>query len=58
MVDVEARQLGAPGQTLTLFAVDTFGERSHARGLTVGEFREGKGRVGMGFCGVAAWELI
>ena len=58
IADVEARQLGAPGQTLTLFAVTTFGDRQDARGLSVREFREGKGRVGMGFSGVAAWELV
>jgi transglutaminase-like putative cysteine protease len=57
-VDVEARLLGAPGQTLTLFAVSSFGDRQDARGLGVREFREGKGRVGMGFSGVAAWELV
>ncbi|KAL2438324.1 hypothetical protein ABEF95_006857 [Exophiala dermatitidis] len=58
LVDIPARQLGAPGQTLTLFAVTSFGDRLDARGLTVREFREGKGRVGMGFVGVAAWELV
>ncbi|EHY52869.1 hypothetical protein ABEF92_000701 [Exophiala dermatitidis] len=58
LVDIPARQLGAPGQTLTLFAVTSFGDRQDARGLTVREFREGKGRVGMGFVGVAAWELV
>lgn len=57
-VDVHARELGAPGETLTLFAVSSFGNRSEARGLTVKEFKEGVGRVGMGFVGVAAWELI
>ncbi|KAH0848691.1 hypothetical protein AYO21_02894 [Fonsecaea monophora] len=57
-VDIPARQLGAPGQTITLFAVTTFGNRQDARGLTVMEFREGKGRVGMGFTGVAAWDLV
>ena len=58
LVDVEARELGAPGQTLTLFAVSSFGERQNARGLSVREFREGKGRVAMGFSGVAAWALV
>ncbi|KIY04164.1 uncharacterized protein Z520_00856 [Fonsecaea multimorphosa CBS 102226] len=58
VVDIPARQLGAPGQTITLFAVTTFGNRQDARGLTVMEFREGKGRVGMGFTGVAAWDLV
>lgn len=57
-VDVPARELGAPGQTVTLFAVTSFGNRQDARGLTVKEFKEGKGRVGMGFTGVAAWDLI
>ncbi|KAJ4542800.1 hypothetical protein HRR78_006889 [Exophiala dermatitidis] len=58
LVDIPARQLGVPGQTLTLFAITSFGDRQDARGLTVREFREGKGRVGMGFVGVAAWELV
>lgn len=56
--DIEARELGAAGQTITLFAVTSFGERQNTRGLTVREFREGKGRVGMGFQGVAAWDLV
>ncbi|EXJ84395.1 hypothetical protein A1O3_05062 [Capronia epimyces CBS 606.96] len=58
LVDIPARELGAPGQTITLFAVTSFGDRQDARGLTVREFRDGKGRVGMGFVGVAAWELV
>lgn len=57
-VDVNPRELGAPGETLTMFAVRSFGDREDARGLTVREFKEGVGRVGMGFTGVAAWELI
>lgn len=56
--DVEGRELGVSGQVLTLFAVRSFGQRQDARGLTVREFREGKGKVGMGFAGVAAWELV
>jgi hypothetical protein len=56
--DIEARELGAAGQTITLFAVTSFGERQNTRGLTVREFREGKGRVGMGFQGMAAWDLV
>lgn len=58
LVDVEARQLGAPGQTVTLFVVRSFGDMKDARGLSVREFREGKGKVGMGFHGVAAWDLV
>ena len=57
-VDVAARELGAAGQSVTLFAVTSFGNRQEARGLTVKEFREGKGKVGMAFQGVAAWDLV
>ena len=58
IVDIPARELGASGQTLTLFAVTSFGDRQDCRGLSVREFRDGKGRVGMGFTGVAAWDLV
>ncbi|KIW60180.1 hypothetical protein PV05_00417 [Exophiala xenobiotica] len=58
IADIPAQELGAPGQTLTLFAVKSFGDRQDARGLTVQEFLTGKGRVGMGFVGVAAWDLV
>lgn len=57
-VDVLARELGRPGDSLTLFAVKSFGDREDARGLTVREFLEGVGRVGMGFVGVSGWELV
>jgi hypothetical protein len=59
-LDIDSRQLGAPGQTLTLFAVSRFDNRqgSAARGLTVKQFLDGKGRVAMGFTGVAAWDLV
>lgn len=57
-VDIPALELGAAGQTVTVFAVTSFGDRRECRGLTVREFREGKGRVGMGFTGVAAWDLV
>lgn len=57
-VDVPAWELGTPGETLTLFAIGTFGDRKDARGLTVREFREGVGRVGMSFVGVSGWELV
>lgn len=57
-VDVPAGELGTPGESLTLFAVKSFGERKDARGLSVEEFRRGVGRVGMGFVGVAGWELV
>lgn len=57
-VDIDSRELGAPGQTLTMFAVSRFGDRQDTRGMTVKEFVAGKGRVAMGFTGVAAWELV
>jgi Transglutaminase-like superfamily len=59
-LDMNSRELGAPGQTITLFAVTGFDNRTgdQCRGLTVQEFRQGKGRVAMGFSGIAAWELV
>lgn len=56
--DVASHELGAPGETLTMFAVRSFGNRQDARGLTVREFRDGVGRTAMSFVGVAAWELV
>ena len=56
--DIPVRELGAPGQTLTLFAITSFGDRKEVRGMTVEDFRRGKGRVGMSFQGIAAWELV
>ena len=56
--DINARELGVPGENLTLFAVTSFGNRQDARGLTVQEFKDGVGRTAMGFVGVAAWELV
>ncbi|KAK5014606.1 hypothetical protein LTR39_003054, partial [Cryomyces antarcticus] len=55
--DIPAAQLGKPGQGLMLFAVTTFDGRS-GRGVTVQEFKEKEGRVGMGFMGVAEWDLV
>jgi len=57
-VDIDSRELGAPGQTLTLFAVSKFDKSENVRGLTVRQFLDGKGRVAMGFTGVAAWDLV
>lgn len=56
--DVQASELGAPGQTVMLYAVTSFGNRRDTRGLSVQEFKAGKGRTAMGFQGVAAWELV
>ena len=57
--DVESRMLGAPGQSITVFAVTSFSDKTGeaCRGLTVREFKDLKGRTNMGFQGVLAWEL-
>lgn len=56
--DVAAKELGAVGETLTCFAVTSFGNRQDARGLSVQDFRDGVGRVTMGFVGIVAWDLV
>ena len=56
-VDVEPKKLGARGQTISAFTVDTVSGNS-GRGLTVDEYRQAKGRKGMGFGGLAAWDLV
>ncbi len=58
--DINSKELGAPGQTITCFAVNKFGDREgdRARGVTVQEFKQNKGRVAMSFQGVAAWQLV
>ncbi|EFW19561.1 hypothetical protein D8B26_007772 [Coccidioides posadasii str. Silveira] len=50
--------LGAPGQTLTLFALTSYGDNQDGRGLTVREFLEMRGRKAMGWSGVAQWQLV
>lgn len=56
-LDVETRILGAPGQHVSCYAVESVGGES-GRGLGVDGYRHAKGRKGMGFGGVAAWELV
>ncbi|RMZ89589.1 hypothetical protein DV736_g3202, partial [Chaetothyriales sp. CBS 134916] len=57
-VDIPAIELGAPGQTVSCFAITKFGDSTDCRGLSVAEFREKKGRIGMAFAGVMAWDLV
>ncbi|RMD42694.1 hypothetical protein DV735_g2448, partial [Chaetothyriales sp. CBS 134920] len=57
-VDIPVIDLGAPGQTISCFAVTTVGDSTHCRGLSVAEFKEMKGKIAMGFAGVMAWELV
>ncbi len=56
-VDVPPRQLGAPGQTVTIYTVSTFGDRN-GRGLSLDEYRAYKGRKGWSGGALAAWELV
>jgi hypothetical protein len=56
--DVKARDLGVPGQIVSLYAVTTVNGRD-MRGMTKREYLSMKGKPGsMGFAGVAAWELV
>ncbi|TVY40921.1 Protein disulfide-isomerase [Lachnellula subtilissima] len=55
--DISARDLGAPGQTVSCYAVTSVNGKD-ARGMTRREYLNKKGRSGMGFAGVCAWELV
>lgn len=55
--DIPPLSLGAPGQTITLYTVDTV-QGADARGWTVEQYLAAKGRKAMSFNGVAAWELV
>ncbi|MCJ1288722.1 hypothetical protein MMC34_000251 [Xylographa carneopallida] len=55
--DVPPEKLGARGQTITLYIVDTV-QGTTGRGLSKEEYQMAKGRKAMGFQGVAAWELV
>lgn len=56
-VDVEPKKLGAPGQTISAYTVESVSGNS-GRGLSVDEYRHAKGRKAMGFGGLAAWDLV
>ncbi|KAG9258031.1 uncharacterized protein F5Z01DRAFT_314489 [Emericellopsis atlantica] len=56
-VDVKARDLGAPGQTLQVAQVTTIGGKD-ARGVSAKEYFEKKGKVGMAWSYVLKWELV
>jgi hypothetical protein len=58
-VDIsDPRMLGAPGQKLRIVSVTSFGDRQDAHGLSVQEYREKQGRVGMAMGFIAEWDLI
>jgi Transglutaminase-like superfamily len=54
----DPRTLGAPGQKVVIATVTSFGDYKDTRGLTLQEYRENVGRVGMGMSFIAEWELI
>lgn len=56
-LDVQTTQLGAPGQTITIYAISTFGNEN-GRGLSLEEYRQYKGRKGWSGNALAAWELV
>lgn len=56
-VDVRRRDLGVRGQKVSIYTVATLGDRD-GRGVSRREYLQKKGKVGMSFGGVAAWELV
>jgi hypothetical protein len=56
-VDVNRNELGAPGQKVSVFAVTSIAGKD-GRGVTMEEYKRQKGKVAMGFGGVAMWELV
>ena len=58
-VDVaDPRILGTPGQSVQVMVLTSLGDVQHPRGLSLEEYQQKKGRVGMAWMGIAAWELI
>ncbi|TWU72869.1 hypothetical protein ED733_003637 [Metarhizium rileyi] len=56
-VDVNARDLGAPGQTVEILKLETMDDRD-ARGVTAEEFSSKRGKVGMSWSYIAKWNLV
>lgn len=50
-------ELGTPGQTINLYAVTSI-DGVDGRGWSVADYNTAVGRKGMGFGGVASWQLI
>lgn len=55
--DIATRSLGQPGARVNIYSVTTIGGRD-VRGLSTSEFLAARGRQGMGFGGVAVWDLV
>ncbi|KAF2759110.1 hypothetical protein EJ05DRAFT_509974 [Pseudovirgaria hyperparasitica] len=56
-VDVRREDLGAPGQTISVFAVTRL-DRKDGRGVSVKEYKSKKGKTSMSFGGVCQWNLV
>ncbi|KAF3483372.1 uncharacterized protein GIQ15_02696 [Arthroderma uncinatum] len=54
----DGRVLGCAGQRLMMYELTSFGDRQNLRGMTIAEFEQGVGRIGMGFNAVAEWSLV
>lgn len=57
-IDVNARDLGAPGQKLHLAGVKTWGDNHNPRGLTKQEYLSQVGRIGYSMDFYVRWELV
>ncbi|KAI9718106.1 MAG: hypothetical protein M1812_004364 [Candelaria pacifica] len=55
-LDIDPKELGAGGEEVSVFFVRTIGD-DDARGWSVQQYKDAKGRKGMGFGAVAKWEL-
>ena len=55
--DIPARDLGAPGQKVWCYALDTL-NNADARGVSKQEFLSKKGRCAMSWSAIACWELV
>lgn len=55
--DVQARDLGAPGQKVSVYSVETINGQN-ARGVSRREYLQKKGRAGFTFGALAEWELV
>lgn len=56
-IDLPTRDLGKPGQSVSIFAVTSF-DNSNGRGISKDQYMAKKGRCTMKFEGVSRWELV
>ncbi|KAI9783922.1 MAG: hypothetical protein M1835_003690 [Candelina submexicana] len=55
-LDIDPKELGAGGEEVSVFFVRTIGD-DDGRGWSVQQYKDAKGRKGMGFGAVAKWDL-